>query len=307
MKIILSLFILGYCFACTKQELIKPYGIEVLRESDSIVFAVIGDYGYDGKPENKVADMVKSWNPDFILTTGDNNYQKGNFSTLNNNIGKYYADYIYNFDASGVYKCKGRASEEEINRFFPSPGNHDTYSSSGLTPYLNYFTLPGNELFYHFNWGPVSFYALNSTERDMNEQFAWLEENLAKDSANFQVVYFHHSPYSPGPHGNEDKMQWDYQAHGVELVMTGHDHIYARIEKKDEEGFYYLITGAGGKSLYNASSNPLDSALFSVVSYDLNYGAIQCKATTNQLVVEYYSIGTEANAVDRIVIQRANQ
>jgi tartrate-resistant acid phosphatase type 5 len=35
-------------------------------------FAVIGDYGEDDGNELAVANLVKSWNPDFIITVGDN-------------------------------------------------------------------------------------------------------------------------------------------------------------------------------------------------------------------------------------------
>ena len=38
-------------------------------------FAVIGDYGVDlNEHEVKVAALVRSWNPEFIITLGDNRY-----------------------------------------------------------------------------------------------------------------------------------------------------------------------------------------------------------------------------------------
>src|SRR4051794_92482 len=40
-------------------------------------FAVIGDYGSAGSDEADVATLIRSWNPDFITTTGDNNYDAG--------------------------------------------------------------------------------------------------------------------------------------------------------------------------------------------------------------------------------------
>src|SRR5712691_755574 len=67
-------------------------------DSKSIQFAVIGDYGGDaeeeGDAEKSVAQMVKSWDPDFIITLGDNNYPNGKAKTIVQNIGKYYCDYI---------------------------------------------------------------------------------------------------------------------------------------------------------------------------------------------------------------------
>ncbi len=46
-------------------------------QSEKITFAVIGDYGLTGQNEANVANLVKSWNTDFIVTVGDNNYISG--------------------------------------------------------------------------------------------------------------------------------------------------------------------------------------------------------------------------------------
>ena len=40
-----------------------------------IRFAVLGDYGLAGQPLTDVSNLIKSWNPDFVITTGDNNYR----------------------------------------------------------------------------------------------------------------------------------------------------------------------------------------------------------------------------------------
>ena len=56
------------------------------------VFAIIGDYGDDTIYEKQVSELVHSWNPQFIVTTGDNNYHDGKF--LDEDIGKYYSDFI---------------------------------------------------------------------------------------------------------------------------------------------------------------------------------------------------------------------
>lgn len=37
-------------------------------QSDRITFAVIGDYGLAGQPLLDVSNLIKSWNPDFIVT-----------------------------------------------------------------------------------------------------------------------------------------------------------------------------------------------------------------------------------------------
>jgi len=58
-----------------------------------VTFAAFGDYGSAGTNELAVANLVDSWNPDFIITTGDNSYGS---TAIDDNIGQYYSDYIGN-------------------------------------------------------------------------------------------------------------------------------------------------------------------------------------------------------------------
>jgi tartrate-resistant acid phosphatase type 5 len=290
--------------SCSKTDLIDPIGFETYIEADSIVFAVIGDYGIAGESEENVANLVKSWNPDFIITTGDNNCEKGEFKTIKRNISNYYGDYIYNFDAPAEYQCNGKAFEEGMNRFFPSPGNHDANNKDNLLPYLNFFTLPEQETYYKFVWGPVCFYSLNSVADKVDEQKKWLYEQLNLSTAPYNIVYFHHSPYTSGPHGNTEKMQWDYYSNLVDIVLTGHDHIYSRIEKKVEQGMYYIVNGLGGKSIYECNPSQLPEEEFETYCYSADYGAIKATATNNKLVLEFYSIGQPAYPIDRVTIEK---
>lgn len=290
--------------SCHKIDLIKPIGFETNIEADSIIFAVIGDYGKAGESEEKVASLVKSWNPDFIVTTGDNNYEAGDYKTIKENISNYYGDYIYNFDAPEEYQCKGKAFKEGINRFFPSPGNHDANNKDNLLPYLNFFTLPEHEIYYKFVWGPVSFYSLNSTADNVDDQKKWLYEQLKLSTTSYNIVFFHHSPYTTGTHGNTEKMQWDYYSHHVDIVLTGHDHIYSRIEKKAEKGMFYLVNGLGGKSIYECNPAQLPVTEFNAYCYNADYGAIKAAATNHKLVLEFYSKGQPADPIDRVVIEK---
>jgi hypothetical protein len=123
-------------------------------QSCGIRFAVIGDYGLAGQRELDVADLVKSWSPDFIITTGDNNYGNGSASTIDHNIGQYYHSFIFPY--FGTFG-EGAAS----NRFFPSLGNHD-WIAPGAQPYMDYFTLPSNERYYDFVRGPVHFFVIDT-------------------------------------------------------------------------------------------------------------------------------------------------
>ena len=92
-------------------------------------FAVIGDYGKASTNELNVSNLVKSWNPEFVLTVGHNNYEYGEASTIDTNIGLYYSDFIYPY--YGIY-----GTGDTVNRFFPSMGNHYWYTT-GAAPYLS--------------------------------------------------------------------------------------------------------------------------------------------------------------------------
>src|SRR3990172_7062669 len=111
-------------------------------QPQSVMFAVIGDYGENNSSEADVAALVHGWQPDFIITVGDNNYPLGAAETIDVNVGQYYHDFIYPY--TGAY-----GGGADVNRFFPTLGNHDWYTQDAQ-PYLDYFTLPGNERYYDF-------------------------------------------------------------------------------------------------------------------------------------------------------------
>ncbi|MDB5235688.1 MAG: hypothetical protein JWR44_2681 [Hymenobacter sp.] len=244
-------------------------------------FAAIGDYGFAGAPERDVAQLVKSWNPDFIITLGDNNYDNGAASTIDANIGQYYHEFIAPY--RGSYGPGAAA-----NRFFPSLGNHDLYTAGGQ-PYFDYFSLPGNERYYDFVRGQVHFFALNSdpSEPDgtspASRQARWLQQRLAASTAPWKVVYFHHAPFSSGEHGSTVPLRWPFRQWGASVVLTGHDHHYERLV---EDGLLYIINGLGGRSQYSVSSNAVPGSLF---RYNADYGAQLLDASADSLSLRFYT------------------
>jgi tartrate-resistant acid phosphatase type 5 len=243
-----------------------------------IRFAVIGDYGGNGGPERDVAELVKSWQPDFIITTGDNNYPSGSADTIDLTIGQFYHSFISPYN--------GKFGEgADINRFFPTLGNHD-WQTDQAAPYLKYFTLPGNERYYDFVWGPVHFFALDADSREPDGvssnsiQANWLKDALAASDSPWNIVYFHQPPYSSGLHGSTDWMRWPFQAWGASAVLSGHDHTYERIL---HDGFPYFVNGLGGGSIYYFNT-PIDG---SQVRYADDYGAMLVSADKNQITFQF--------------------
>ncbi|MEQ8767338.1 MAG: metallophosphoesterase [Planctomycetota bacterium] len=214
-------------------------------EKRALRFAVIGDYGEAGAAEAAVAEVVHRFDPDLVITAGDNNYPVGAAATIDQNIGQYYARYIGSYLGSYGSGILG-------NRFFPTLGNHD-WLTPGAAPYLAYFTLPGNERYYDVRRGPLHLFAIDSDPHEpdgidaASVQAIWLQNALAASSAPFKVVAFHHTPYSSAEHGSNKTLQWPFKAWGADLILAGHDHTYERIEIG---GLPILVDGLGGRSRY---------------------------------------------------------
>ncbi len=263
-------------------------------------FGVIGDYGVDKIPQLDVSNLMKSWNPDLIITVGDNNYQGGDSLTIDKNIGKYFHEYIYPY--KGTYGLGGT-----INRFFPTLGNHDVRTADGK-PYFDYFTLPGNERYYDFVWGDVHFFALNSdtTEIDGDSsasvQGQWLKNALESSISPWKIVYFHESPYtSEEYHRSQPRLQWPFVEWGATAVLTGHSHNYERIFVN---GLTYMVNGLGG----HGKRAFVDIIPESLVQYNQDYGAMKVVANNDSIVfmfinradslIDYYSINKNTEDIN---------
>lgn len=265
-------------------------------------FAVIGDYGTGTSLEAQVALMVHHWQPEFIVTTGDNSYGS---ASIDRNVGQFYSDYIGNY--SGAY-----GDGSPINRFFPSLGNHDYSDGAGVGAYLSYFTLPGNERYYDFVHGPVHIFCVNSNPEEpggiaeSSTQARWLQQRLAHSVAPWNVVYFHHPPYSSSSrHGSTPVMQWPFEAWGADVVMNGHDHTYERIMRDDNhdgDSLTYVVNGLGGRTPYTFAT-PVEG---SAVRFNERNGAMLVTASSTRLVLDFYAVApdTAGELIDRMVVWR---
>jgi len=164
--------------------------------------------------------------------------------------------------------------------FFPSEGNHDSRpTNNNGAAYLDLFALPRNgasasypdhaERYYSYDYGPVHFVALDTefAFQDVSrraEQVAWLDADLAGTSQPWKVVYFHRSPYSAGgEHGSDLEVRAAFgplfERHGVQLVVSAHEHIYERskpwMEGTSGSPVTYIVTGGGGGPLYPAGTD----------------------------------------------------
>jgi hypothetical protein len=261
--------------------------------------AVIGDFSSDVQtaPTRDVATLVKSWSPDAVVTVGDNNYPDGEASTIDQNIGQWYHSYIAPY--KGAY---GAGSSDGQNHFWPALGNHD-WNTPDAQPYLDYFTLPGNERYYTKQIGNLGLFIVDSdpSEPDgvtsTSTQGQWLKSALAASTATWKLVFFHHPAFSSGEQGSTSYMQWPFQTWGASAVFQGHDHDYERIVRNN---FPYFVDGLGGEGMRTFP----DTVTGSQVRYVDDYGAMKLDATDTTLTCQFITRG--GDVIDTYTLNAAS-
>ena len=185
---------------------------------------------------------------------------------------------------------------------YPSLGNHE----GNADLYYRLLPLPrgygdfGTE-WYTFVFGNCQFIALDSNRR-ISEQTAWLKELLGQPrppGVDWRIAFFHHPPFSSGPHGGNQELQTQWcpllEEGGVSLVFGGHDHIY---ERSLHEGLNYITVGNGGAPLYKVggSENPYSQFAASV------HGFCRIQVTPHRLKVTAFT--DQLQTLDQFTITR---
>ncbi|MEO1836700.1 MAG: metallophosphoesterase [Akkermansiaceae bacterium] len=168
---------------------------------------------------------------------------------------------------------------------WPAMGNHEGRTSNGplgVGPYFDAFVLPtageaggtpsGTESFYSFDYGPIHFVCLNLSDEDrtpVGPMLSWLVQDLTQNASGWLVVFTHHTPYTEGSHHSDAELDLiNYrevvmpilEAHGVDLVLTAHSHIYERSMLID--GAYSTPTSSVGVILDDSDGDPMGEGAY---------------------------------------------
>ena len=222
-----------------------------------VKFWVTGDFGNGSSTQAAVrnsftnytsGEKINGW-----LWLGDNAYTNG-------------SDQDYQLKVFDIYN-----SIFKNLPVFPAPGNHD-YAQSGYQsvsslgvdfPYFNIFTLPsaaGTEKYYSTDYANIHFISLDSYgsyNNSSSAMFNWLSSDLANNTQQWTVVYFHHPPYSKGSHNSDIEVELIdmrnniiplLELYGVDVVLSGHSHIYERS--------YFIKGHKGLESTFKSSLYP---------------------------------------------------
>lgn len=220
---------------------------------ERFVFFVFGDSGRARREQYQLAGQMAARmdDCDFLVHTGDVVYPGGDRKDYRERFFIPYAPLLARMP------------------IWPSLGNHDVSKPHFGAPYREIFELPENgpagqtpENHYWFDYADARFVIVNSNldEPVLRDVVApWMRSAFESSTATWKFAVFHHPPYSVGKHGSNPVMQQALvpvlEETGVDVVFNGHDHIYERTlpihgGQVAESGIVYIVTGAGGASLY---------------------------------------------------------
>jgi len=145
---------------------------------------------------------------------------------------------------------------------FTAIGNHELIGvgREGKNPFLEYFATgvdSGDRRLYDtFRWSNARFFVLSAMEDWTGPEREWLARELAKaddePGVEHRFAVLHIGPWTSGPHGPNRRMHEAgipdlFRKHGVDLVFSGHDHLY---ERGEADGIKYMVSGGAGAPLY---------------------------------------------------------
>jgi hypothetical protein len=221
------------------------------------------------------ADQIEAMHPDLVALLGDEQYQVGKLS-----------DFEGSFDRSyGAFKFLERLA----------PGNHEFYAykdgeaAQNGTGSFDYFSgtneagttraqgLAGDsgQGWYSYNLGGWHIISLNiecqsvafgnncdPTKGVLGQETQWLASDLANDSARCTLAYWHQPTFSAtganeAPEGAAADAWWKLlYANGADVILNGHEHVYARFKPQDpsgaadqKHGITQFTIGTGGEAL----------------------------------------------------------
>jgi len=257
-------------------------------KSNKVRFVAYGDTRTNPKDHKMVVDGITAAKPEFVLHTGD----------LVSN-GRNDGDWDSQFFGPAAIMLQSTV-------LFPTPGNHEREADY----YYQYFSLPGNEKWYSFDWGNCHVVSLDSCVdiEPGSEQNEWLKNDLKQSGAEWKILFFHHPLYSAysGRSSERKEMRSDLEnvllEGGVDIVFNGHDHLYSRTGpvtsiKYPGKAITYVVTGGGGAPLYK----PMQVS-WAVTARDLNYCIIDVDDGRFNLT----ALTPEGKQIDAFTITKKN-
>jgi predicted phosphodiesterase len=202
-------------------------------------FVVYGDTRSSPERHRSVAEAIAADRPAFVVCSGD---LVGD--------GRVWEQWAQEF----MQPAAAYLSEAVL---WPVRGNHE----EDAVLYRELFDLPGNELYYSFDFGSLHFVVLDCYS-ERAEMLDWLKRDLAACRAQWILVALHEPMFNVGGYasqwGREDFLPV-LEEHGVDVVVAGHSHIYERfvpIGPPGRKPLIHIVSGGGGAPMYRPVPSP---------------------------------------------------
>jgi 3',5'-cyclic AMP phosphodiesterase CpdA len=240
---------------------IKPSSIFCSPVKDKLRFAVLGDWGTGNSDQVGIAKQMflsHQRSPfDFVISAGDNIYPNGS--------GRYFGKH-FEYPFANLLK-------DRIN-FYAVLGNHDV--DAGRQDQCQYplFNMGGSP-YYRLERGSglAEFFMLDSTDFDRT-QSAWLENSLRDSKARWKMAVFHHPIYSSGKtHGSalglRKQLEPLFTRYGMNVALSGHDHIYERTKPQQSVQYFVMgqAAGCGAETSIVAAASGPPASMMTIISW----------------------------------------
>jgi hypothetical protein len=155
-----------------------------------------------------------------------------------------------------------------------------------------------------FRWSNARFFMINGmVPFSSGPNREWLEKVLAEADSEpglaWRVVVVHHGPWSSGPHGDnkilhDAKIPQLLRDHKVDLVISGHDHIY---ERGTAEGLPYLVSGGGGAPVYRVKKAAATSRRYESVRHFV-------EASVSNVGIQFVATRPDGSTIERCALRK---
>lgn len=260
------------------------------KRPGSIRFAAIGDAGRGHRPQYEVAAQMAAFREvfdfDFVVMLGDNVYDGGTPE-----------DYRRKFELP--YKP---LLDEGVD-FYAAIGNHDDVNQPSYAPFnmngQRYYTFePETPLLADVLRTRVRFFMLDTEWLD-DTQVRWLDRELGRSDATWNIPVFHRPIYTSGRYSRPARifrsaLEPLFVRHGVRVALSGHEHFYERTQP--QQGITYFISGAAG----SLRSGDVRYSPITARAFDADYSFMLFEIARDE--IHYQSISRSGHSVDAGVI-----
>ncbi len=196
--------------------------------------------------EARVADLIRSINPEQIILLGDIQYNSGD-------------EFVETFQPLW---------SDLIEKSYPVLGNHE-YESPNAEGFFDFFGYIPEQGYYSFDAGEARVFALNTNcyDIDCDEEAFWFQTTVAAFNGDCAIAVGHHPRYSSGAHGDTPEIEELYSVmieNKVDLYISGHDHHYEYIDAPVPQ----IVAGTGGRSLRGSANGIAEYGVVKIVIYD---------------------------------------